>query len=237
MLQHVIEAQVLNLILGSMNLLIRVRKLALDDKRRGVSGSTGTSMITTRITTFRFDVGYVAVLRDDRLDEFRETRVDEVGDDADGLGFPRGEGAGDVAGHVLLQHGLDVALLRGVRGEDGAGAEEAALFGRVPVELDRVWKGGAVGEGGGGEEDAEGFEDGDGAGAVVVGARGAEEGGEEEVDGVLVGADDDGFVAAAWDGGDYAGLGPGVGEGFDVGAALVGAGAGYCFVDGGEEPL
>ena len=112
------------------------------------------------------------------------------------------------------------------------GAEEAGFLGRVPVEFDGVWEKRAVSEEGGGEEDAEGFPDCYGAAAVVVGSRGGEEGGEEEVNRVWVGADDDGLVAFSGYGGDYAGLGPGVGEGGDVDAVFVGAGGGDCLVDG-----
>jgi hypothetical protein len=44
----------------------------------------------------------------------------------------------DVAGHVLLEHSLDVAACRSVALEDGLAAEQTSFLSRVPVELDGV---------------------------------------------------------------------------------------------------
>jgi hypothetical protein len=77
-----------------------------------------------------------------------------------------------VTRHVLVQEGQDVGTSRAVVAEDVGGAQEATLLATVPVELDGVL-GGEAGVG----EDAQGLKQVDGAGAIVVGARGAGSGG------------------------------------------------------------
>lgn len=88
------------------------------------------------------------------LDEARQARVDIVSNHADGLARTRL----DVAGHVLLQHGLDDLAAVLVVCEHGLAAQEAGLFGRVPVELDGVGRLAGC-DAGVGEEDAQGFQD------------------------------------------------------------------------------
>lgn len=74
--------------------------------------------------------------------------------------------AGRVSSHVLVHDGIHALSLALVAAEDSSGAQKTALFGRVEVELERVL-GSELGVG----ENAEGFEDDNDAGAVVVGAR------------------------------------------------------------------
>ena len=92
------------------------------------------------------------------------------------------------------------------------------------MELDGVGEGAGEGRANGAvafvKEDSCGFEDGDGAAAVVVGAGSAEDGWQEEVDAVLVGADDDCFVALAWDAEYDGGLAPGMGKCGDGGIGV-----------------
>ncbi|KAJ0162989.1 hypothetical protein CTA2_3718 [Colletotrichum tanaceti] len=102
-------------------------------------------------------------------------------DEADGLGGV----ARDKGRHVELEHGADGGALLLLVGGDGLAAQQAALLGGVPVELD----GPVPGHVAAGGEHAEGLEDADGAGAVVVGARGRQQR-EQVVGRVLVGADD-----------------------------------------------
>ena len=109
MLQHMLKTQILDLILRRMNPLIRIPKRALDDKGRRIPRFTRARVVATRVAAFCEHVWDVAVFDYDLLDEVREALVHEIGDHADGFRFPRCEGAGDVAGHVLLEHGLDVA--------------------------------------------------------------------------------------------------------------------------------
>ena len=62
MLQHMIEAQILQLILGRMYLLIRVLEVGLDDKRRRIAGLGSAGVIGAGIAAFGEDVGDVAIL-------------------------------------------------------------------------------------------------------------------------------------------------------------------------------
>ena len=216
------KTQVLNLVLRGMNLVIAVLEITLDDKRTRIPILGGTGMITTRIPALGQHVRDVAIAVDDLLDELGEARVDKVGDDADRLGEPGLERLVHVARHVLLDHGADVAgrVALSVRLEERLRAKQAALLGGVPVELECVGMV-AVDDRIIFQDRGERFEDGDGAGAVVVGARGGEDGGQEQVDAVLVRADHDRFVRAAGEARDDAELAPGVRELFDECAVVV----------------
>lgn len=123
-------------------------------------------------------VGRATHRGDDLCDEVRQRRRDKVSDDADALLLAGVERLLDVARHVLLQHGPHVAALALVRGKDGLRAEQAALLGRVPVEFDRVC-GVAAHDRVEREQHAQGLKDGHRAAAVIVGAGGREDGGEE----------------------------------------------------------
>jgi len=133
--------------------------------------------------------------------------------------------AGRVAGHVLVDHGEHVLVGRLVVGEHGLRAEEAALLAAVEVELESVL--GRVPRVG---EHAEGLEDDDHAGAVVVGARAA--GGGRAAGGVIVGRDDHQAGVAPRDLGDDGRLVEGVGEAGDGDGRVGGGDRG----DGVEEP-
>ena len=105
MLQHMIEAQVLNLVFGCVDLLIRVFEVGFDDECRGISGFGGACMVRACVATFGEDVWYVAVLSscqsrilassikkeylcDDLLDKLRQTWINIVRNDANALLFP-----------------------------------------------------------------------------------------------------------------------------------------------------
>ena len=167
MLQHVREAQELDLIFRGVDLLVTVLEVAFDDERAGVAVLARARVVGARVAAFRQHVWDVAVLGHDLLNESRQTGVNVVGDDTDGFGLAGLEGVVNVARHVLLQHGEDVALLLRVGGEDGLGAKQATFFRGIPVKFDAVGCG-AVGDLCGGEEHAQRFQDGDCAGAVVV---------------------------------------------------------------------
>jgi hypothetical protein len=62
MLKHMIKAQILNQITRSVNLLVRIRKIRLDNKSRGVSSLGGGCMIRASIAALRFCVWNVGVL-------------------------------------------------------------------------------------------------------------------------------------------------------------------------------
>lgn len=63
MLQHVVEAQVLDLILGRVDLLIRILKLRLDHESRWVTESTGGGVVGTGVAALGFHVGDITILR------------------------------------------------------------------------------------------------------------------------------------------------------------------------------
>ena len=118
MLQHMLKAQVLQLVLSSVNLLVTVLKAALDDECTRVPSLACTGVIGASITTLGLDIWNIAVSGDDLLDERGKTNVDKIGDDADGFGLSRIESLLDVSGHVLLQHSLDLTSFLGILLED-----------------------------------------------------------------------------------------------------------------------
>lgn len=160
-----------------------------------------------------------SVLRSNNADVGSQGRVNIVS-------VHRDAPTGGVARHVLVQHSNDGAALGPVLGEDLLGPEQTALLAAVEVELEGVGRAEA-----GLGEDAEGLEDDDGAGAVVVGAGRA--GGRRSGRGVVVGSDDDGAGVGAGDGGDDGGLVEGMGHAAD-GDGRVGRGDA---ADGVEEPV
>lgn len=138
MLQHMIKTQVFNLVIRGVDLLVRVFKVGLDDKRRREAILAGRRMIRACISAFGECVGNVAVRRDDLLDEFRELGIHKVGNHPDRLGLAMCQCLFDIAGHVLLNHRLDISSTVMVRLENGLASKEATLLGRVPVEFDGV---------------------------------------------------------------------------------------------------
>jgi hypothetical protein len=61
-LEHVVEAQILDLVLGGVDLLIRVLKLRFDDESRGITESAGRGVVGAGVTALGLDVGDIAVL-------------------------------------------------------------------------------------------------------------------------------------------------------------------------------
>lgn len=118
MLQHMIKAQVLQLVLCRVNLLVRIFEVTLNDKGTRISSFTGTGVIGAGVTALGQDVGDIAISSDDFLNEFGEARVDEISNDADALGFAGVEGVLHITSHVLLEHGFDVATFLLVGLED-----------------------------------------------------------------------------------------------------------------------
>ena len=64
MLEHVIEAEILNFIFGGVNLIVRVFEIRFDNKCGWITGLGSRSMVTTRVATLRENVRDVAVLLD-----------------------------------------------------------------------------------------------------------------------------------------------------------------------------
>ena len=72
-LQHMLKAQVLQLVLGSVNFLVAVLEAALDDERTWVTSLACTGVIGASITTLGLDIWNIAVSGDDLLDERGKT--------------------------------------------------------------------------------------------------------------------------------------------------------------------
>lgn len=87
------------------------------------------------------------------------------------------------------------------------------------------------------QEHAEDLEDGHGARTIIISAGGGQDAGQEQVDGVLVSADDDSAVGLAGDPGDDGALLPRVLEVLSVHAVFVGACVLNDRVDLRQEPL
>lgn len=62
MLQHVIEAEVLDQIVRAVNLLVGVFELRLDDEGGGVAEAAGGGVVGAGVAALGLDVGDVAVL-------------------------------------------------------------------------------------------------------------------------------------------------------------------------------
>jgi hypothetical protein len=62
MLQHVVKRQILDVIVGAVNVRVRVLKSGLDNKSRGVTGLGGGSVVGAGIATLGLNPRDVAVL-------------------------------------------------------------------------------------------------------------------------------------------------------------------------------
>lgn len=67
MLEHVVEAQILNLVLGSVDMVIRIGKRTLDDESTRVSSLARGRMIGAGISALSEDVWDITVLESSRL--------------------------------------------------------------------------------------------------------------------------------------------------------------------------
>ena len=137
-LEHVVEREILDKIIGSVDVVVRILESRLDDEGGRVASLGGRGVIRAGISALCLDVGDVAVLLNDLLDKISKVGVDKINDNTDTLDLAGLEGAGYVASHVLLEHGLDVAMSLLIGGEDGLAAKKTTLLSTVPVELDGV---------------------------------------------------------------------------------------------------
>lgn len=62
MLQHMVKAEILDLVVRRVDLLIRVLELRLDDEGGWVAEAAGRGVVGAGVAAFCFDVGDVAVL-------------------------------------------------------------------------------------------------------------------------------------------------------------------------------
>ncbi len=62
MLEHVVEGQVLDLVVGGVNVVVRVLKGRLDHESRGIACLGGRGVVGAGITAFSFNIGNVTIL-------------------------------------------------------------------------------------------------------------------------------------------------------------------------------
>jgi hypothetical protein len=108
MLQHVVKAEVVNRVFCSVDLVVAVLEVRLNDESRRVSSLRCTRVVGASIAALGQDVWDVAVFCDDFLDELGKAWVDVVRDDADRFWLASIDRLLNVAGHVLLEHSLYV---------------------------------------------------------------------------------------------------------------------------------
>lgn len=128
-LEHVVEGEVLDQVVGAVDALVRVAEGGLDHEGGRVAGLGGRGVIRAGVAALGLDPGDVAVLDfytgesqtqstrhrvtcivnecithlfDDLLDKVGQARVDEVGDNPNALRLAVVEGALDVTRHILL---------------------------------------------------------------------------------------------------------------------------------------
>jgi hypothetical protein len=121
MLQHMIKAQILNRVITSMNMLIRITKRTLNHECRRIASLRSRSVIRAGISTFRLNIWDVAILfsctsvriiigkwssqtylSDNFFDESGEGGVDKVGDDSHALRLPGIQSPLHISSHILL---------------------------------------------------------------------------------------------------------------------------------------
>jgi len=136
MFQHMRKIHSANGITRSMNIRILIIHLALKHHGTGIPTPRRTRMIRARIPTPIIRRRHTRIRRNHPPHERRQRSIHIVGNDAEFWCEARGFVALGVAGHVLVQHGGDIAAGGFVVLEDGLGTEEAAFFAGVPVEFD-----------------------------------------------------------------------------------------------------
>ena len=62
MLKHMIKAQVLNLVFGRVDLVVRILEVRLDDKSRRITSLRSTGMVGAGVATFGKNIRNVAIL-------------------------------------------------------------------------------------------------------------------------------------------------------------------------------
>ena len=138
MLQHVVEVKVLDLVLGRVDLGVAVFEIRLDHECGWIAILAGRRMVRASITTLRLDERDVAVVSHDFFDESRQFLIHKVNDDAHAFGLTGVQSLLGIAGHVLLEHGLDISFLRTVGLENSLGTKKSTFLCRVPVEFQSI---------------------------------------------------------------------------------------------------
>lgn len=253
MLQHVVEAEVLDLVVRAVDLLIGVLELRLDDKGRWVAEAAGGGVVGAGVATLCFDVGDIAVLMmvsnvggrglvkrtycgDNLLDERGKTLIDIVDDHTHRLLQARIQSPLDIARHILLKHSLDITVVLLVARVDRLRTEQTTLFSRIPMELDSVLRRTRRNRLRP-QQGPKRLEDRNSPTAIVVRARRSQNRRQKEVDTILVRAEHNRVVRLSRDARDDAELAPGVVEALGCRAVRGGAGLVQDVAHLAEEPF
>eukprot|EP00128_Syssomonas_multiformis_P011661 Colp12_sorted_trinity150504_noHs@3285 len=157
-------------------------------------------MVRAPVTALGVDILDIGVELDQLANELVKLGVSVIGDDTNSAGVL----SADVHVHIDLEHGNNVTAVGLVSGGNSLGAKKTGLFGRVPVELNRVLRlestGGKV---------AENLHNSDSAGTIIVDTRRTRATGKPS-NGILVSTENNGGrrLLSALDAGDQAVLAP-----------------------------
>ena len=113
-----------DLLVGSVDIVVRVGERALDGKDGGVSSLPPRSVVTAGVTTSGLDVRNGEVFFNQFLVELGQLVVGVVRDDADFLS----SSPLDPGGHIELAHGNDIDTTVPVVPGDSLGAQETSLL-------------------------------------------------------------------------------------------------------------
>lgn len=153
----------------------------------------------------------MAYLLDDGLDEGGQTRIDEVGDNANTLGSASINGLLDETSHILLQHCLHITTLLLILLKDGLATQQSTLLGAIPMELDSISRlslHNILRM----QQSSKNLHDSNRPAPIIVRTRRRQNRREEQVNRVLMRANHDRRVALTGDGGDHRVLLPGMRE-------------------------
>lgn len=139
-----------NGISGAVDIRAAVVESRLESHGRGETLAGSGGMVRASISALGVNSGELGVLfivsechesweaktysSNNLLEESSKSSIDVVGENANDFGGTRL----DVASHVLVEHGLDLATVLLVLLEDSTASEKTALFTGVPVELNGV---------------------------------------------------------------------------------------------------
>lgn len=165
MLQDMRKAQCADGIRCRVNIGRRVRHILVTHVSSRVPSRVGARVVAARVATNVVNPGERRIGGDDGAEVGGEWGADVVGVEGDDI-------VGAEAGHVLVDSSKDLDAVGSVVVHHVAGTKEASFLARVEVEFQRVGWGEPCGR-----KDAEGVENHDDTGGVVVSSGGLAAGG------------------------------------------------------------
>jgi hypothetical protein len=193
-------------------------------------------VIRAGVTALGLDIWNITVLIDDLLDKVREILAHKIGDDTDTLWEASIESLLDEPGpteelvrenrqaileclHILLQHGNNITSITLIAPKDVLGTQKSTLLSTVPMEFESVLKPilhqVRVGD------SPERLQNCDSSRPIVICTRCTQERWQEQVDRVLMSANDNSFVSSSWNSRNQRALLPLVCKLLDVELGLV----------------